>query len=101
MNREEILERAQKENQDEMEVRVRDQAMRWTYIVMVFAAAVFAFIRSERGDSMMDLCATICFSVAAGQLYRFIKMKGRDCLVLGLIALAMAVFAVVRFCMGY
>lgn len=101
MNREEILERAKSEKKDEMEVRVRDQAMRWTYLVMVLGAAVFAFLRAQRGEPMMDLCVTVCASVAVGQLYCFGKTKNRGSLGLGVIALVVAVFAVVRFCMGH
>lgn len=101
MNREEILAKAQNENCDEMEIRVRDQSMRWTYLVMVLVAAVFAFIRGQRGEPMMDLCATVCASVVAGQFYRYIKIRERFCLIMGLVALAIGIFAVIRFFMGH
>lgn len=101
MKREDILKMAQQEKQDEREAQVKDQSMRWTYIVMVFTAAIFAFIRAEKGESMMDLSVTVCASVVAGQLYRFIKTRERFCLALALIALVTGLFALVRFCMGY
>ena len=101
MNRDEILKRAQRENRDERAEQVKDQSMRWTYIVMVLTAAVFAFIRAEKGESMMDLSVTVCASVAAGQFYRFGKTKERYCLGLALVALCVCILALVRFCMGY
>lgn len=101
MKREEILAKAQQEKNDEMEVRVRDQSMRWTYLAMVLTAAVFAFLRGERGEPMMDLCVTVCASVVAGQIYRFFKIRDRGCLVMGLIALVVGAIALARYCMGY
>ncbi len=101
MTREEILAKAQQEQNDEMEIRVRDQSMRWTYLAMVLTAAIFAFIRGERGEPMMDLCVTVCSSVAAGQLYRFVKTRDKWCLGMGLIALAVGIFGLVRYCMGH
>lgn len=101
MKKEDILIMAQQENRDEREAQVKDQSMRWTYIVMVLTAAVFAFIRAERGQPMMDLSVTVCASVVAGQLYRFIKTRERFCLILALVALATGSLALIRFCMGY
>lgn len=101
MSREDILARAQKERSDEMEIQVRDRSMRWTYLVMVLTAAVFAFLRGERGEPMMDLCVTVCASVAVGQFYRFFKVRDKWCLVLGLIALAVGIVGLVRYCMGH
>lgn len=40
MNKEEILRKAQKESNDEMEVQVKDKSMKWTYISMVIAAGI-------------------------------------------------------------
>lgn len=101
MDKNEILRKAQKENLDEMELLVRDQAMKWTYLTMVLTAAVFAAIRSMNGQPMMDLCVTVCASVTVGQFYRFIRTKDRGCLILGLITLAVGIFALIRFCMGH
>lgn len=101
MNKEEILAKAKNENSDEMELQIRDKSMRWTYLTMVIIAAIFAFIRENHGQPMMDLCVTVCASVAVGQFYRFLKSKETYCLILGLIALLVGIFALVRFCMGY
>ena len=51
MNKEEILRKAQKESNDEMEVQVKDKSMKWTYISMVIAAGIFSFIRESQGYS--------------------------------------------------
>ena len=48
MDREEILRKAQNENNDEMEVQIRDKSMKWTYIFMVIAAGTFSFIRDMK-----------------------------------------------------
>ena len=101
MNKEEILAKAQQENKDEMEVYVKDKSLKWTYIVMVLAAAVFTFIRAEKGEPMMDLCATVSASVTAGMIYRFVKTKEKSCLIIGLITLCTAVVSAIRFFMGY
>ncbi len=101
MRKEDILAKAQDENIDEMALQIRDKSIRWTYLVMVIVAAIFAFIRETNGQSIMDLCVTICASVVAGQLYRFIKSKDKYCLTLGVIALIVGIFALIRFCMGH
>ena len=75
--------------------------MKWTYLTMVIVAAVFAYIRGMKDQPMMDLCVTVCASVSVGQLYRYWKLRCKDCLILGLVALAVAVVALVRFCMGH
>ena len=101
MNREEILARARQENRDEMEIQVRERSIKWTYLVMVLTAAVFAYLRSMQGQTIMDLTVTVCTSVAAGQLYRFFKTREKWCLGLGVVMLLVAVAALIRFCMGY
>lgn len=101
MNKEEILAKAKQENKDERELLVRDQSMRWTYLTMVITAAVFAFIREQKGQPMMDLCVTVCASVCVGQLYRYVKTTDRSCLILGGIALVVAIISLIRFCMGH
>lgn len=96
MNRENILMKAQKEKTDEMEIQIRDKSMKWTYLTMAVFAAIFAFIRGMNNQPIMDLCATVCASVCAGQLYRFIKIKDKGCLLFSIIT-----FALIRFCMGH
>ncbi len=101
MTKEKILQLARGEQKDEMAQQVRDRSMKWTYIVMVLSAAVFAFLRARQGQPMMDLCATVCFSVSAGFWYRSIKMGERGCLVLGWITLAVGIAATVRYFLGH
>lgn len=101
MDKEEILSKAQRERSDEMELRVRDRSMRFSYIALVLAAAIFTYLREQKGLPIMDLSVTVCASVAVGQFYCFAKTKRRSCLWLGLVALAVGIFALVRFCMGY
>ena len=83
MDKNEILKMAQVENQDEMELQVKDKSMMWSYIVMVVMAAIFSFIRSEQGLPMMDLTATVSASVCAAMTYRFIssfKQMSLECI---------------------
>lgn len=101
MNRDEILQRAQNEKSDEMEIQIRDKSLKWTYITMVVVAAVFAFIRGMNNKPMMDLCVTVCASVCAGQIYRFIKTKDRGCLMLAVVSFIISVVALIRFLMGH
>ena len=101
MDKSEILKKAQNERIDEMEIQIRDRSMKWTYVIMVIAAAVFSFIRAEQGLPMMDLFATVCFSVCAGQAYRFVKSKEKSCLMMAIITLIVAAAATIRFLMGH
>jgi hypothetical protein len=101
MNKEEILKKAQKEKRDERETQIRDFAFRWTYLTGAIAAAFFSYYRAARGQPTMDLCATVCFSVCAGMLYRFVKAKEKSCLFFAVVSFAVACTATVRFFMGY
>lgn len=101
MDKEEILRRSREEHYDEMEVQIKDKAIKWTYLVLVLSAAVFAFIRETYGQPIMDLCATVSLSVFTGQIYCFIKTKDRYNLILAVITFIIAVFATVRFFMGH
>lgn len=101
MNKDEILKMAQKEGNDEMMLQIRDKSIKWTYIAMVVAVAIFSFIRSEQGLPMMDLSATMGFSVFVGETYRYVKCKEKGFLVIAVIALIVAIAATIRFAMGY
>lgn len=101
MNKEDILNRAQKEHTDERELQIKDKSMLWSYITMVIVAAIFSFIRSEQGLPMMDLTATVCFSVFANHIYRFIKTKERYYLLLAAVLFCIGVIATIRFTMGH
>lgn len=100
MDKETILKKARNEK-DEMVVRTCDRAMRYTYIALVLCAAVFAFIRGMNDQPVMDLCATVCFSVFAGQTYCFVRMKDKFHLIMAIVALIIAIAATVRFFMGH
>lgn len=101
MDKDEILKKAQAEKKDEREMQIKDKSMMWSYIVMVLAAAVFSFIRSEQGLPMMDLSATVSASVFAGMTYRFVKTRSKETLIIAVIMLFVAVMATIRFFMGY
>lgn len=100
MNKEDILKRAQNEK-DEMVVQTHDKAMKYTYIALVITAAIFAMIRAQREQPIMDLCATVCFSVFAGRIYCYMKTKDSYNLIMALITLIAAIFATIRFFMGH
>ena len=101
MDREEILKKAQSEKKDEMVERTRDKAMKYTYEVLAFSAAVFAFFRGQKGQPVMDLCATVCYSIFAGRIYCYSKTKDRFDLIMAVVMIITAVFATVRFFMGH
>ena len=101
MERNEILSKAQAENQDEREVQVKDKSITYSYIVMILMAAVFTWIRAKQGLPMMDLCATVCGSVCAAMTYRFIKTKGKTYLMLAVITFVVMVMAIIRFVAGH
>lgn len=100
MNRDEILAKA-RDQKDEMAVQVKDKSMKVTYIVLVLTAAAFAFLRGLKGQPVMDLCATVCYSVFAGRIYCYVKTKDRLDLIMAIITIATAVVATIRFFMGH
>ena len=101
MNKEEILEKGRAENKDERDVAIRDQSIRWTFMTMVLLSAIFAYLRAAQGQTMMDLTVVVCGSVSVSFLYRFFKTKRKQLFLLGLVVLACAVIALVRYCTGH
>ena len=101
MDREEILRKAQNENNDEMEVQIRDKSIKWTYISMVIAVGVFSFIGDMKGYPIMDLVATTSISVAGGNFYRYIKCRDKSNLVITIIMVVVFVVSTIRFFMGH
>ena len=101
MNKEEILEKSRAEQKDERDIVIRDQSIRWTFMTMVVLSAVFAYLRAAQGQTMMGLTVVVCGSVSVSFLYRYVKTKREDLLVLGLVLLICAVVALVRFCTGH
>lgn len=101
MKKEEILAKSRSENKDERETAVRDKSQQWTFLVMVALSAVFAALRSARGERMMDLAVVVCGSVCVSFLYRFFKTGRKEFLVLGIITAGAAILALVRYCAGY
>lgn len=100
MDKETILNKARKEK-DEMEVQVQAQSMKYVYLVMVLSAAVFSLVRGLQDQPIMDLCATVCYSVFAGRIYCYIRTKEQFHLIMAIVSLAVAVMATVRFFMGH
>lgn len=100
MDRETILKKAQNET-DEMVAQTRDKSMKYTYIALVLCAAFFSFIRGLKNQPVMDLSATVCFSVFANRIYFFIKHKEKSDLIIAAIAMVIAVMATIGFFMGH
>lgn len=100
MDRDQILAKARYEK-DEMEVQVKDKSMKVTYIVLVLTAAVFAFVRGMNDQPVMDLCATVCYSVFAGRIYCYVKTKNRFDLIMAVITIVTALVATYRFWTGH
>ena len=100
MKKEEILAKARSEKKDEMENAVRDRSAVWMALAMVIAAGFFVSMRKD-GEPIMDLAATVCFSTGVCCIYRFIKLKKLQWLIMGIVLAAMTVFATVRFFQGH
>ena len=101
MNKEDVLRKAQKEGNDEMEIQIRDKSMKWTYISMVIAAGIFSFIRDMQDYPMMDLTATVSISVAVGNFYRYIKCKDKSNLCIAAVMFVVFFLSTIRFIMGH
>lgn len=100
MEKEEILHRSRMEQKDEREEIIKDKSMKWMVITMFCVAAVFAFIRSSKGESMYDLTVTVCSAVTVSNLYRYVHMKEKEYLYIGAITLAATIMSLFAFCMG-
>ncbi|MCM1165711.1 MAG: DUF6442 family protein [Lachnospiraceae bacterium] len=84
MKKEEILEKAKAEKNDEMESFFGDKSMLWVIAAMFACMCVFSFTRLEIGQPVEDHCATLGIAVAVGHIYRYIKTKKRESLVIGI-----------------
>ena len=102
MTKEEVLSKSRKENKngDEMEKKVLNDATKFSYIAMVVFSAIFAFIRAEQGDPIMDLPAICCASVCANFLYRFIKTREKLNVIIAIITLISTIIFSILFFMG-
>lgn len=101
MKKEEILAKAQAEKVDERETFISDRSMRWTYLVMALSAGIFMIVRSIRDMYAADLCSVVFLSVAAGNIYCYVKTKEKWCLVAGIILFAAGIINAVMFFMHY
>lgn len=100
MNKKEILAKAQAEKTDEREIFINDRSMRWTYLAMTLSAGIFTIVRGFHDLPIMDLCATVCLSVCAGHMYRFIKTKEKFNLIMAVAMLFFGTVSTVQFFMG-
>ena len=103
MTKEEILAKSRNENKngDERDKKILTDAVKCSFLVMVLAAAVFAVVRSLRGESVWDLPAVCCAAVSADFIYRYAKTKERWCLVPAAVTLIAAVVTAVLFFAGH
>ena len=101
MNKDEILQKVRSENKDERDESIRDQSIKWTMMAMVLLSAVFAYLRAEQGQSMMDLSVVVCGSVSVSFFYRFFRTKRKDLLFIGVVMLICGVIALIRFLTGH
>lgn len=103
MDKEEILAKSRKENEnnDERELQVKDKSITFSYVVMIVMAVVFTSIREGQGLPIMDLCATVSGSVCAGMAYRFFRTKKMGYCILALITFIVMTVAIIRFAVGH
>lgn len=101
MDKKEILQKAQAEKIDERNVFISDKSMRWAFLVMALSAGVFTIVRSIQDLPIADLCATVCLSVGAGHMYRFVKTKDKGYLAMTIAMMFFGIMSAVRFFMGH
>ncbi len=97
MKKEDILKKAQEENTDEMEKFIQDKSMWWIFIVMVVCLIAFSIIRQENGQSTSDLTVTITSGVAAGNYYRFAKLRNKSNLLAAIFMTVGAIICLIFF----
>lgn len=99
MKKEEILEKARAEQSDEMENFIHDRSMFWVILALFICLCVFSYTRLESEMPVEDYSATLAIAAATGNIYRFIKIKQRRYLCLGIIFGAVGIlFSIMYFC---
>lgn len=97
MKKDEILAKARAEKSDEMENHIHDRSMIWIILAMFVCLCVFSFARLERDMPVEDYTATLCISLAVGNIYRFTKLKRRYYLMLGIVFAAVGILMAVIY----
>lgn len=85
MKKDEILAKARAEKSDEMERFVQDRSMIWIILGIIVFLGIFSWTRLKRDMPVEDYGATIAVAASIGNIYRFIKMKNKHNLILGII----------------
>lgn len=99
MKKEEILEKARAEKNDEMENFIQDRSMIWVILAMFVCLCVFSYTKFEKELPVEDYTATLAIASATGNIYRFIKTKKRGYLISGIIFGAVGIlWTVIYFC---
>ena len=101
MNKEEILEMARKEKDDELITHVNNRALLLIVILTVFMAAISAVGSAIDGKPASQYFVIANAPLAAGFLYRFIKTKKRFDLVMFFVTLAQVFAGLAGMAMGY
>lgn len=100
MNKKGLLGKSHSENKDEREEQVRYKSIKWAGTTMVLLSGVFAVIRGCKGENILDLLVVICGSVSVIHLYRYLKLKNKEYLVLGIMTLCTAIFCLIMYYIG-
>jgi hypothetical protein len=101
MNKEEILEKSRAQKVDERIEFVKDKSLKWALITMAVLSGIFAFIRGQQNQPMMDLAVVVCGSTSVAFFYRYIKAKDTSDLICSIITFCVAILALIRYCMGH
>lgn len=97
MKKNEILEKARAEKSDEMEKFVQDKSLWCVFIVMVVCLIAFSIIRASNDERTNDLAVTVCSGVAAGNFYRFVKLRQKSYLFSAILLTVGAVTNLISF----
>ncbi|MDE7399618.1 MAG: hypothetical protein K2N06_08840 [Oscillospiraceae bacterium] len=97
MKKDEILAKARAEKSDEMENHIYDRSMIWMILGMFVCLCIFSYTRLERDMPTEDYTATLCIAIAVGNIYRFIKLKRRHYLMLGIVFAAVGILMAVIY----
>lgn len=102
MNKEEILEKAIKENYlgDEREKQVRIKRDAFSLWGLLILGAMMMAIKLLRTESPADIISLLFCTSGLGFVYEGVKLKQKHSLVIGIILLLLAVYCFYKFCMG-
>lgn len=100
MEKDEILARSRKNGPDEREQKIFLEAYNFSSSVCILLCLGLVVYSIMQGEQFFQYSLLIFATLSADRLYRFVKLRKRSYMIIGLIALVLALVFGVLFWMG-